>query len=59
MLIVWKEPGFIIGTKKEIRKYVFSERKCLWCGIKEKRLFFENVDGTLSAAGWERRKQGN
>ena len=53
-LIVWNEPGFIPGTKKEIRKYVFCERKCLRCGIKEKRKFSENIDGTLATAGWER-----
>jgi len=54
VLIAWEEPGFIIGTKKKIWKYVFSERECLRCGIKEKRLFSENIDGTLAAAGWKR-----
>jgi len=54
VLITWKEPGFVLGIKKEIRKYVFSERECLRCGIKEKRKFSENLDGTLAAAGWER-----
>ena len=54
VLIVWKEPGFIPGTKKEMRKMVYCKRECLRCGIKEKRKFFENIDGTLAAAGWER-----
>jgi hypothetical protein len=35
---------------------VFSERECLRCGIKEKRLFSENIDGTLAATGWKRIK---
>lgn len=54
VLIVWKEPGFIPGTKVEKRKHVLSERECLRCGIKEKRKFSENLDGTQAAAGWER-----
>jgi hypothetical protein len=41
------------GTKDEKRKRVFSERECLRCGIKERRLFSENLDGTQAAAGWE------
>jgi len=53
VLIVWKEPGFLPGTKQERRKHVFSERECLRCGIKEKRKFSENIDGTLAAIGWE------
>lgn len=53
-LITWKEPGLFPGTKEENVKYVFCERECLWCGIKEKRMFSENLDGTLAAAGWER-----
>jgi len=53
VLLIWKEPGLLPGTKQERRKHVFSERECLWCGIKEKRKFSENVDGTLAAAGWE------
>jgi len=52
--IVWTESGLIPGTKKEIHKDVFCERECLRCGIKERRLFSENIDGTQSAAGWER-----
>ena len=44
VLIVWKEPGFIPGTKKEMRKMVYCKRECLRCGIKEKRKFSENID---------------
>jgi len=54
VLIAWKELGFFLGTEEEKCKYVFSERECLRCGIKEKRRFSENLDGTLAAAGWER-----
>lgn len=53
VLIVWKEPGFIWGTKVEKRKHVNSERECLWCGLKEKRTFSENLDGTMAPTGWE------
>jgi hypothetical protein len=54
VLITWTESGLIPFTKKDIRKHVFCERECLRCGIKERRLFGENIDGTKSAAGWER-----
>jgi len=35
-------------------KMVYCKRERLLCGIKEKRKFSENIDGTLAAAGWER-----
>jgi hypothetical protein len=54
VMISWTESGLIPGTKKDIRKHVFTERECLRCGIKERRLFDENIDGTKAAAGWER-----
>lgn len=54
VLIVWEEPGLIPFTKKEMKKLVYCKRECLRCGIKEKRKFLENIDGTLAAAGWER-----
>lgn len=54
MLITWQEPGFIPGTNKKMQKIVFCERECLRCGIKERRKFLENIDGTLAANGWER-----
>ena len=44
VLIVWKELGFILGTRKEMRKMVYCKRECLRCGIKEKRKFSENID---------------
>jgi hypothetical protein len=53
VLIAWKEPGFIPGTKVERQKHVFSERECLRCGVKMKRTFSENLDGTQAATGWE------
>jgi hypothetical protein len=52
--ITWTESGLIPGTKKEMRKHVFSERECLRCGIREKRKLDENIDGTKAAVGWER-----
>jgi hypothetical protein len=57
VLITWQEPGFIPGTTKTMKKIVFCERKCLRCGIRERRKFSKNVDGTLAAAGWERIKE--
>ena len=54
VLIVWEEPGLIPFTKKEMKKLVYCKRECLRCGIKEKRKFLKNIDGTLAAAGWER-----
>lgn len=57
VLVHWKEPGFLPGTKVKKQKYVLSERKCLRCGIREKRKFFENLDGTSAVAGWERPKE--
>lgn len=33
---------------------VFSERECLRCGIKERRLFSEDAEGNKAPAGWER-----
>jgi len=54
VLITWQEPGLLPLTKKDMQKYVFCERECLRCGIREKRKFLENIDGTLGAAGWEK-----
>lgn len=54
VLICWAEPGFVPGTKKEIQREVFCERECLRCGIKERRKFSENIDGTKAADGWIR-----
>ncbi|MGB9135385.1 MAG: hypothetical protein WCC63_07395 [Candidatus Bathyarchaeia archaeon] len=53
VLVVWKEPGLLPGTKAERRKHVLSERECLCCGVKMKRTFSENLDGTQAATGWE------
>jgi hypothetical protein len=52
--ISWKEPGFVPSTTEKIEKYVYSERMCLRCGIKEKRIFAGNKDGSQAAVGWER-----
>ena len=52
-LVSWKEPGFLPGTKVNKRKYVFCERECLICGMKQRRKFSENIDDTLAIIGWE------
>jgi len=52
--ISWKEPGFVPATTEKIEKYVHSERMCLRCGIKERRKFAGNRDGSQAAVGWER-----
>lgn len=53
VLIVWKEPGFIPSVKTQRHKHVLSQRECPRCGVKQKRIFSENIDGTMAAAGWE------
>jgi hypothetical protein len=53
VVITWREPGILPGLKENKSKQVFTERMCLRCGIKQKRKFFDNIDGTHSAAGWE------
>jgi hypothetical protein len=52
-LIAWKEPGFIPFVKTQRYKHVLSQRECSRCGVKQKRIFSENADGTMAAAGWE------
>jgi hypothetical protein len=52
-LIVWKEPGMLPGTKAERHRHVFTKRECLRCGVRQEREFVENLDGTLSAVGWD------
>jgi len=52
--ITWKEPGFVPSTTEKIEKYVYSERQCLRCGIRLKRIFAPNRDGTQAAIGWEK-----
>jgi hypothetical protein len=54
VLIKWKEPGFVPSTTTKMQKFVDSERMCSRCGIKEKRIFAENIDGSKAAIGWER-----
>ncbi|MGA2308719.1 MAG: hypothetical protein ABSG57_04105 [Candidatus Bathyarchaeia archaeon] len=56
--ISWKEPGFVPSTTEKIEKFVHSERMCLRCGIKERRRFAENRDGSQAAIGWERINNG-
>jgi hypothetical protein len=52
--IAWKEPGFVPSTTQKIEKYVYSERECLRCGMRLRRLFAPNRDGTQAAIGWEK-----
>jgi len=57
VLITWKEPGFVPGTTQKIQKHAYSERMCSRCGIKERRKFRDNVDGTKASVGWDRLNQ--
>ena len=41
------------GTKAERHRHVLTKRECLRCGVQQEREFVENLDGTLSAAGWD------
>lgn len=54
VLVFWKEPGFLPGTKVNKKKYVLSKRKCLWCGVKEEKKFTETFDGQLEITGCDR-----
>jgi hypothetical protein len=56
VLITWKEPGFVPATTHKMQKLVHSERMCSRCGVKERRKFAENADGTKAAVGWEKIK---
>ncbi|MCK4498272.1 hypothetical protein KAH85_03080 [Candidatus Bathyarchaeota archaeon] len=56
VLVVWKEPGLLPGTKVQKRKHVSSERECLRCRIKERRKFSENIEGFYTISGIERVK---
>ena len=49
--VFWQEPGLIYGltTKSNV---VYEKRRCLRCGVKLKRTFSTNPDGTLSSVGW-------
>ena len=49
--IFWQEPGVIYGLTTK-SKVVYEKRKCLRCGVKLKRIFAPNPDGTLSSIGW-------
>jgi hypothetical protein len=49
--IFWQEPGLIYGLSTK-SKVVYEKRRCLRCGVKLKRIFSTNPDGTLSSVGW-------
>jgi hypothetical protein len=53
VVLVWREPGLLIGTKVTKTKRVYCNRECLRCGIRETRKFIENIDGTMAADGWK------
>jgi len=50
--IFWQEKGFVWGLTTKSR-VVNEKRECLRCGVKLKRKFITNPDGTLSCIGWE------
>ena len=56
--IFWQEPGFIYGLTTK-SKVVYDKRRCLRCGVKLKRIFPTNPDGTLSSVGWTPDTEGN
>lgn len=59
--VFWNEPQLLAGTPSvrndsdvDVKsKVVHSKRQCLRCGMKLKRKFLINPDGTVSVAGWE------
>jgi len=51
VMVVWREPGFLPGTKVNKKKYVFSKRSCLRCGVTEEKQFSETIDGQLEITG--------
>jgi hypothetical protein len=59
VIVAWEEPGLLPGTRVKKSKQVLSQRECLRCGLKEKRKFNENLDGTQAVAGWKREEDSN
>jgi len=52
-LITWSEPGVInAGHTVSKSKGVYAKRRCLRCGIREKRILVNNPNGTVSSVGW-------
>jgi hypothetical protein len=61
--VSWQEEGLVVAPRQERlsgvlyseakSKAVYSKRQCLRCGMKLKRKFWENSDGTISCSGWE------
>lgn len=56
--IFWQEPGLIYGLTTE-SKMVYEKRQCLRCGVKFKRIFSTNPDGTMSSVGWAPDTEGD
>jgi hypothetical protein len=54
VIVAWKEPGIIFGLKATRMKRVYCDRECVRCSVKETRKFYENINGTLAPAGWQR-----
>ena len=68
VMVFWQEPnlskaavknsfGTKVGSPEDIiqahSKVVYEGRECTRCGIKLRRKFVRNSDGTLSSIGWE------
>jgi len=51
VMVVWREPGFLPGTKVNKKKHVFSKRSCLRCRVTEEKQFSETIDGQLEITG--------
>lgn len=53
--IFWEEPPLGVGFRRKERrsKTVHEKCACKRCGVKLRRKFANNSDGTLSCVGWE------
>jgi hypothetical protein len=49
--IFWQEPGLVYGLTTK-SKMVHEKRRCLRCGVRLKRVFTPNPDGTMGSVGW-------
>jgi hypothetical protein len=56
--IFWQEPALVYGLSTK-SKVVFEKRRCLRCGVKLKRIFSTNPDGTLASVGWAPDTEGD
>ena len=56
VVVSWKEPAYHMGRATWLESHdeaVYEGRECKRCGMKLRRKFVENSDGTFSCVGWE------